>query len=1348
MFWSGLIGYSQDETYQFAHLSVAEGLSQSSAIAIHQDHLGQIWIGTRDGLNKYDGTKFTVYRNEMGNPNSISNNDILSIAQDRDGFIWIGTYNGLNRYDPKTNTFKRYFHSQKQGSLSNNTVWTIEEMSNGNIGIGTSSGLSIYDKKKDAFETYIDRDLASGNYENHVFSILETRDQSVFVGTSTGLYQLKTDENENNEFEHILTSNIYHIQDLVETPAQSLLLGTREKGVLAYDFKTQIISPYFEDPSYTTSNPNVRQLVFDTNGVLWIGTYRGLQLAKNKRDVTSITSNISEPKSLSKNSVKSIFKDKKGSIWIGTYYGGVNIWDKSNVNFVNYTQSAGSNGLNYNVVSSIANFGNRIYIGTEGGGISVLDKTNKTFSHIQKKEASDLLNDNIKALFFSNNQKLWIGTFNSGIAVYDPKLNRFENDLVSEELRAIISETGVYAIKQGANENLWLGTFGKGLIKFNPKTKALRTYTFDVSSPNMLSSNLVRTVLIDSKQNVWAGTERGLNKLSADGKISTYFYEANIESGDDILSVFEDSDATIWVGTKAGGLFRLRDAAFESVVLKADAIKVSSIHSILEGPHKKLWITTNQGLINYDIASGQTVLYNQKEGIVSNEFNDNASLKVGDSQFYFGGPAGVTYFNGTQLIANAYAPQVIITDFKIKNKSVGLEDKNSVLEQAIAFTNTLNLSYDQGNFSVSFAMPNFINSNNNTYQYRLKGLEDEWIETTENTASYTIQNAGNYIFEVKGANNDGVWNTAATQINIEVAPAPWRSWWAFLIYGILILTALYFLLNILKSRTKLQQQLKFEYLEAQRAEETNKAKLEFFTNISHEFRTPLTLILGPLHQILEDYKGSSKMYKKLMVIESSSNHLLKLINRLMDFRKLENKLFKLEAAEGNIVKFLKEIYLSFSEYAKDGDYDYSFHTTEDEILVYYDRYKLERVLYNLISNAFRYTPKNGKIALRVKQTETRIIIQVEDSGVGIAPEYQDKIFERFFEVSVNNKPDNNYNKGTGIGLSIVKNIVNLHKGEIKVSTSEAGLGSIFSVELPLGRQHLEDDQILQDFKFSDDISQYVKQLDATNAVVESDELELLPSKEKATILLVEDHKPLRKFMRSLLKKDYNILEAENGKVAFKMAQSEAPDLIVSDVVMPVMVGTELCAAIKDEMRTSHIPIILLTSRTSLIYKLEGLESGADDYISKPFDINEFKLRIKNLLESTSRLKKKFTSEDPLQPNEIIVSSLDEKLYKKALEIVEAHIANELFDIPYFCSELGVSRTMLFVKIKAWTNFTPNEFIQHFRMKRAAQLLEQGKINISEVSYKVGFKNPKYFSKCFQKKFGHTPTQYANKFQDF
>ncbi len=1330
--------YAQQNTYVFNHLTSKDGLSQSSAIAIHQDQLGQIWVGTRDGLNKYDGTKITVYRSQPDNPNSISNNDILAIQEDAEGYLWIGTYNGLNKYNPKTNTFTRYFHTQDANSLSNNVVWTLKVLSNDKICIGTTEGLSIYDKTTDTFTNYLNNKTSGGV---HVTSILETQNGALYLGTHKSLLKSKTLSSP--KFEVLSTQEHLYVQDLIEADHNIILIATQAKGILTYTPLTESYSSYALKNAEVMDNRNVRRLLFDADGKLWAGTYNGLFIIDKKRRVLALKSDLDAKYSLSKNSIKSLFKDDKGSIWVGTYYGGINIWDRSNANFRTLTENRKSKGLNYNVVSSIAAYKDVVFLGTEGGGLNLFNRSTGAYSYIHSGNSS-IKGNNIKALMRSHKDELWIGTFKNGIELYDLKTRRLTTETLPEALIQRLEHTGVYAIKEDASHAIWIGTFGQGVIKFDVETHEIQTFQYSESEVNTLSSNLIRTICVDSKYNIWVGTEKGLNKITTTGTISHFFYDKTVQYGDDILSVYEDQAHTIWVGTKSKGLYVYNDGHFKAVDLKLNGAQVPAVNSILEDNKQCLWMSTNLGIVTFDTQRKQTKLFNQKEGLISNEFNNNACLKMGAAKFYFGGPSGVTYFDVNALKTNTYVPEVVLTDFTIKNNDLKADATPKLEVLTLPFTKTIDLDYDQGNFSISFALPSYINSSNNSYKYRLKGLENEWNVTATGLAVYTIQKPGDYKFEVMGANGDGIWNPKVTTVQIKVAPAPWRTWWAFVIYGFLILIALHILITILKSKAALKHELDLEHIETERAKEEHKTKLQFFTNISHEFRTPLALILGPLHQIIEDYKGSSAIYKKLLVIENSAGHLLHLINRLMDFRKFENNLFKLEAAEGNIVKFLREIYLSFTEFAKNGEYDFEFESAYEHILVYYDRNKLERVFYNLISNAFRYTPKGGVITIKVKKYANEVVIEVRDSGVGVSEEYRDKIFERFFEMSVNNKPENKYNKGTGIGLSIAKNIVELHKGKIEYTTNRDGKGSVFSVSLALGKAHLETSEILNDFKFSDDLSQYVTQLEDVTLPLEEDMADV-KIEDKPTLLLVEDNKDLRKFIKSLLVTDYNVMEAENGSLAFAIAKKEALDLIVSDVIMPEMTGTELCAAIKGELKTSHIPIILLTSRSSLIFKLEGLERGADDYISKPFDIKEFKLRVKNLLQSREKLKQKFIASDGLDSEDVLVSSYDEKLYKKALELVKKNIANEQFDIPYFCSELGVSRTMLFTKIKAWSSLTPNEFILHFRMKRAVQLLEQGKLNISQVSYQVGFKNPKYFSKCFQKKIGQTPSQYASKF---
>ena len=1336
--------FSQSSLYRLKNITTVNGLSQSSVIAIHQDLQGQMWFGTRDGLNRYDGGNITVFRNNPKDSLSICNNDILSIEGDKSGNLWVGTYNGLNCYNPVSNVFKHYFHGNSANSLSNNTVWNIKEINN-EIWIATSGGLSIFNKSTQKFISisHNSKNLSSLP-NNFVLSICKTKRGAIWVGTAKGLCQLIGRKGDSFVFKQYYSSNneSLYVQDIKEDINGNLCVATKQNGLLKLDLKSNKLIPY----SQNLTDSDVRTIDFDKNGIAWVGTYEGLFTIQKSGSVIKVYNN--PDKKLSFGKIKAVFTDKKGSVWIGSYYNGISFWDESNNNFTNINQNSGSSSLSYDVVSSIASDSNSIFIGTEGGGITVLDSKTGNTSKI-----NGVAVNNVKSLYLSNSGILWIGTFTEGIAAYDTKSKRFINELINPNLKSILKESGVYVIKRGRKEGvLWIGTFGKGLIRYDSNSKTYQLIGNENYYDNFLTNNRVRALLIDKKDNLWIGTQSGLNVINLNDfdnntyHIKHYFFDNKLLSGDDILSLYQDKYGKIWVGTKAKGLYNYDGSNFNKINIKKDDFEVTSIHSLSEDDNNNLWMSSNFGIIKYNLKSKISFIYDQKSGLVSNEFNDNAFLKLGNNKFYYGGPSGITYFDTKKLSVNKYSPQVILTDFKIANKSINVANENDILEKSITYTKSLTLSYDKANFTINFATPNFINSTNNQYSYRLVGLDNEWTTTSSTFATFTIQNSGTYTFEVKGANNDGVWNKIPTTLEIVVKPAPWKSWWAIAIYLMLIWASLYGFVWIVKSKEKLRQELLLEYRENERSKEDNNAKLQFFTNISHEFRTPLTLILGPLQQILLNYNGTNEMYKKLLVIESSANHLLKLINRLMDFRKYETNQFTLEAAEGNIVKYVKEIFLSFTEYAKDGGYNYTFESSDDEILVYFDRLKLERVFYNLISNAFRYTPKGGEIIVRIRKEKKEVIIEVDDNGVGIAKEYVDKIFDLFFEIPTNNEVQANYNKGTGIGLSIVKNIVNLHKGNISVVNKPTN-GVIFKVELKSGKNHLSDQEIIKDFKISDDVAQYEAQLENSPNIDQEDISDIEVSEEKLTVLIVEDHKVLRSFMKNLLKKDYNVIVAENGEIGLKKALKFIPDLIVSDVIMPEMVGTELCAKIKENIKTSHIPVILLTSRSSLIYKIEGLESGADDYISKPFDLTEFQLRIKNLLASKQRLKAKFSSEDSFTPSEIAVSSLDEQLLKKAFKVVEENISNEQFDIPFFCAELGVSRTMLFTKIKAWTNFTPNEFIHEIRMKRAAQLLEQNKINISQISYKVGFNNPKYFSKCFQKKFGETPSQYQSKFSN-
>ncbi len=1326
---------SQSNIYKFNYITDIQGLSQNSIMAMHQDRLGQMWIGTRDGLNKYDGEEFTVYKHRKKDSTSISNNNILSIEEDSNGYIWVGTSYGLNKYNPKKNKFKTYFINEERVFIGSNMISVIKQLSNNEIWICTANGISIYQEESDSFKSVLEK--------RNITSLLETNSGDIIVGTNKGLLRLNNGAKSNFDFKPIIGSKDLYIQDIVEGNTGNVLVGTREHGLLELDISNDTLSSYFDKNLTKGKNQNIRKLLFDNEGKLWIATYNGLQISEHKNNLKVLYSDYDDERSINDNFIKTLFKDNHGVIWVGTYYGGVNMWTPSNKNFINITQKYSKAGLSFKVVTSIEQYKDFLLFGTAGGGISILNQKTNKVEYVTTKNTPALKGDNIKSLCVTENEQLWIGTFTNGIAIYDLNTKKIIELPFPRALERLLENVGVFSIVQYNSNIMLLGTTSKGIIKYNTATNEYKIFS-RFTNPSLTSHN-IKSIKVDDIGNIWVGTVRGLNRISKNEVITNYIYKKDLKVKFEINAIVEGENNVLWIGTSEDGLFKFENNTFKPIELKVGGSSIDGIKSILKVKDSCFWISTyTQGILKFNPKNNKIkAYYTNKDGLASNQFNRNASLKVGESQFYFGSPEGVIYFNESDLIKNNYSPKVIITDLKIKNSSISVNDKDSILKNTISYTEKIELDHNKGNFSLSFSIPSFINSKSNSYKYRLKGLETDWIETSNNEAHYTIQKPGEYIFEVKGINSDGIINETATKLIILVKPAPWFSWWAYTIYILAIISIMYYLLSVSKSKTKLKHELQLEHLEAEQLKKVNQAKLEFFTNISHEFRTPLTLILGPLQQILENYTGSSQMFEKLKVIHSNGKHLRLLIDRLMNFRKYEHKLVKIKVSESNIVEFLKEIYLSFYEYAKNGEYEYNFYTSSDEIMLFFDAEKLESVFFNLISNAFKYTPYKGKITIRIFEESDKVVISIEDNGIGIPEKYCNKIFERFFELQTSN--NNEYKNGTGIGLAIAKNVVELHKGKIGVKSNSIEKGAIFKVELFKGKAHLNENGVEIRQNFSDNIDFYKNQLEQPLKSYEEDFYNKIPSDKKRSILLVEDNTELRKFMCNLLINDYNIYEVENGNKAYKLAVKEDIDIIISDVIMPIKSGIELCALIKQDIRTSHIPVILLTSRSTLMHKLEGLESGADDYISKPFDIRELRLRVENTLKSVARLKEKMNSLEGFQSENIALSSLDEKLYKKALEIIEKNISNDDFDIPYFCEELGVSRSVLFIKVKAWTDFTPKQFIKHIRLTKAAKLLEQGKMNVNQISDKVGFKNQKYFSISFKSKFGKTPSEYSQYF---
>ncbi|WP_420582293.1 two-component regulator propeller domain-containing protein [Reichenbachiella sp.] len=1352
--FASLASTAQKPVLEFTKITTANGLSQSTVITMAQDHQGMIWIGTRDGLNRYDGQQFIIYRNEAEDSSSISNNDILDIEVDAKGNLWIGTYSGLNFFDVKSEKFEQYLEdADNPNSLSNNTIWSVDAYSPTELWIGTSNGLNQLNPETGQMQKYFANQSDSTKLFNGAIRSVKTDPKGrTWVGTEEGLHLILREANGQVTFERIdlkRDSNPLFVQTIAFTDDGRTWIGTKFHGLIVLDSEgNELERLSASDGSNKITHNNVRALEVDHENRLWVGTYNGLNRIDSDGSITMSINIPTAKNSLSENKVKSIFCSKNGSVWVGTYYGGVNMWDRANFNFGNIKQQVGGHGLSYNVVSSIVQTGENIYFATEGGGISVQNHKSKNLKSIAMA-SHGITSNNIKALRPAMSARsLWICTFDGGLNLFDTNAEQVK--LVVNQGNGL-SSNSVYDIIEYEKDFWVIATFGGGLNIYTPSSRKIQHVRSDRADSHSLSDDQIRVMHRDREGNLWIGTQKGLcywssaNIAKRNYTFKRYFYDEGRESGEDIRVIFESSDKRIWVGSKETGLYVFENGDFRWVdVFSGYQNTSNTIHAIEEDTNGALWISSNSGIIHYEPSVRSIKLYEESDGLVSNEYNSNSSLFAEDGTMYFGGPDGVSSFFPNQLIENTHTPPVRITSLKVNNQLIAPGDDSQILDQTITTTERIELEHDQGNFTLGFALPSFVNPKKNEYVYRLKGLENNWNKSSIAQASYTLQKSGNYVFEIKGVNNDGYESKELTQLHIRVHPAPWRSLWAFMAYAVIIAVALLTLYRMIKSKAQLEYKLDLEHKTNLQQEELNKLKLQFFTNISHEFRTPLTLILGPLDQIIEDFKGSSVLYKKLKTMQQSANQLLKLINQLMDFRKIENQQDQLRAAEGNLVKFANEIFLSFKVFAKNGEFKYTFEAEADEMLVYFDRDKLERVLYNLISNAFKYTPEKGQINIKIYESQDYVTLAIKDNGYGMARNHLTKIFDRFYQVKSDGF-SKSVSSGTGIGLALAKSIVDLHHGKIDVTSTE-GEGSTFAVSLKKGVDHLSEGQVISDFKDSEQLENYMVSDSLTPKGTKSFSADRISKNaDTQTILVVEDNDQVRNFIAGLLADHYNVMEAVDGQMGLDMALKEVPDLIISDVMMPKMDGIEFCSEAKNHLKTSHIPFILLTARTSLIFKYEGLESGADDYLNKPFNVKELELKVRNLLKFAANLKTKFKDEDPISPSEITISSMDEELLQKAIQIVDEHIDNQFLDVNLFAQELGVSRTMLFTKVKAWTDMTPNEFILSMRMKRAAKLLEQGKISISQIGYKVGFKNPKYFSKCFNKYHSLSPSAFASRF---
>jgi signal transduction histidine kinase/ligand-binding sensor domain-containing protein/DNA-binding response OmpR family regulator len=1380
------------DQYKFSLIDINNGLSHSRVNCFLKDSRGYVWIGTGAGLNRYNGYQVKVFRYDSRDSLSINANDITKLFEDPDGKIWVGTSRGFNVYDPETEKFYRDHAAFLKGyDLPNTDVEDIIKDREGNFWfVLTGYGLSRYDTLT---KTSVNLRHTAANKNsistNHISAIAQNSEGDFWLVHRNGMLEklhgktLEVIERNSGIYRQFDKELLYYGMTIDSDDDLWLYLPFDSRGVFYYDHAGSSLTHIHKDaPVLKLNNNLVKGIVENQQGEIWIGTDHGGINVIDKKDfsVHHILHNPEIENSLSHNSIYSLYKDNNGIIWVGTHKNGVNYYHENIIRFQHYKhQIAVSSSLPYDDINSFAedHHGN-IWIGTNGKGLVYFNRSTGNYTHYQHTpgDPHSLSSDIIVSLLVDQHNTLWIGTYFGGLNSFDgKKFTRYRPDSKNP---GSIGDDSVWELMEDSQGNLWVGTHGGGLDLYDAAEGKFYHHRAGIGDET-IHSNYIAEITEDRHGRIWLGGGHGVDVINREtGKVIHFLSEPGKPQSlpsNQIHAILRDSYDQIWVGSQEGLSLYQEDTHNFVHFTTADGLPHNAIMAILEASPDNLWLSTPNGISHMKINRQDTGKitasfhnYDKCDGLQGKVFNESAALKTRNGEMIFGGPKGFNIFHPDQLQVNENVPKIVFTDVQLFNKSleVGKERNGRViLSKALSETKHITLEHDENIVSIEFAALSYLHPEKNKYKYKLEGFDKEWHTADKNSrrVTYTNLDPGNYEFRVLAANNDGIWNEEGISLQMSVLAPFWRTNTAYGLYMILFLGLLYTGRSIMLQRARTRFKIEQERREARQLRELDLMKIRFFTNLSHEFRTPLALILAPLERLLANTENIVQQ-NQLLMIQRNGKRLLNLVNQLLDFRKIEVEGVKLHPSEGNIIKFVEASVSSFSELSEKKNITLSYQSTLKELQASFDMDKLEKILFNLLSNAFKFTPENGKIIVEVdcfdndSYSENLKILQIKvrDTGIGIPKDKQEKVFDRFFRDDV---PSSMVNQGSGIGLCITREFVKIHGGTISLE-SEPGAGSCFTVTILIkeisGFPGLAEDNEISVEKEPATVAS-LPEPSPTEAEPESLAVEkageeelparkvpVLPNETLPTLLLVEDNEDFRSYLRESLGNYYNIIEAINGKEGWQKALSAIPDLIVSDLMMPEMNGMELCKKIKGDSRTSHIPLVMLTAHTAEENMLKGLATGANDYVTKPFNFDMLLSRIRNLITQRKMLQKAFEKKISVQTSEADIVSLDDKLVQKAIKIVEDNLSDPDFSVEVLSRELGMSRTHLYKKMLSLTGKSPLEFIRKIRLQRAAQFLEKSQLTVAEVAYKVGFNNTKYFTKYFKNEFNILPSLYAER----
>ncbi|MCE7070086.1 ATP-binding protein [Dyadobacter sp. CY327] len=1354
----GCVGKSlaQSNEYQFARYNTERGLSHNEVNCFLKDSQGFVWIGTANGLNRFDGYSFRVFKHIQGDSTTISDHRINAIFEDPQGYIWISTPVGFDIYDPIA---ERIDHNAdlaaKRLGLPDANFSRIIKTRSGDYWINHNRlGLLkfITRSKKLVKVKFSPSEDSSEPAKRLISDFGEDAQGNLWVVCDDGFlarlhaktYQVDV---QSAMLQNRNLGNLSNHKVFVDDDGEPWVYVVKAAlGAFYFDFKNNTLRiANTAGADFRLSNNTVSSMVTGPDGRIWMGTdHGGINVVDKKRGtVSTMLFNPGDPRTISQNSIQALYKDPTGMIWAGTFKKGFCSYHKNIFKFSLIQHAPGDpRSLPFDDVNMfVEDQKGNLWLGMNGGGLIYFDRKNNTFRQYKNipGDPASLSNNVIVSLCLDKSNVLWIGTYFGGLNSFDGKtFTRYLHD--PADSTSLIDDR-VWEIFEDSQKRLWVGTLADGLDLFDRNKKTFRHYRR--LAPNSVSSDYISAMLEDRQGNIWIGTANGIDVLMRQtGRFVHYAYKAGDPkslSSDAVTSLAQDHFGNIWIGTSEGlNRYDARTNAFVAYNTR-HGLPDNSILTVAVDEMQNLWLGTPKGLVHVDISkrSGgvpvtfQVRTFNEVDGLQGRGFNENAALRLQSGEMVFGGANGFSIFDPKQITNERTATQVMLTDFQIFNQSVQpgeLFDGEAVLAKSVSLTDRIVLKYSQNVFTIEFAALNFLHPEKNHYLYTLEGFNEQWFEA-DNTrkVTYTNLDPGTYIFKVKM--KEGGASTERS-LRVVILPPFWRTPLAYLLYFLFAAGALMVARWILIERERMNFKLEQERHYAQQLHELDMMKIRFFTNVSHEFRTPLTLMLTPLENLLKNIRSDHTVHRQLSLVHRNAQRLFNLVTQMLDFKKLEVEETQFRPERGDIVRFLRQIAQTFSDLSEHKHIRYRFESELTSRYADFDQDKLSKIMYNLLSNAFKFTPENGRVTVTlhiVNQDNSEALeISVADSGIGIPPDAQAKVFERFYQHPM---PDNMMNQGSGIGLAIVSEFVKMHGGTIDLE-SAVGQGSTFTVTLPLQENPSR-----------------VYALPATEALAPSmTDVEIdLPvekaAKNKPLVLLVEDNDEFRVYLKEVFQKEYDILEAGNGKTGLEITLEQIPDLIVSDVMMPEMDGIELCRIIKTDRRISHIPVVLLTARAEEEQQLQGYQTGADAYVTKPFRLDILQVRIANLIRQREQLQQQFQQHVEIRPSEVAIRSLDEEFVNSAVKVVEANLSNAEFTVEELSDAMSMSRMYLYKKILSLTGKTPIEFIRIIRIRRGASLLEKSQLSISEIAYQIGFNNPKYFAKLFKEEYNMLPTAY-------